>query len=190
MNCERRRSALNSLSLSFLTEREKETTKGSENSIPRGLSVCDRFPRAIKTQRREEEREKRQNFTHPSESTESKGSSRCCREHYSCALRGCALPERREDLTMKFAVKRGAKERVTSLRVTDPKYLLKKFCRIFEKRQTFDEHEKRVCFRRRKRRRMTATRRFPLLSSRSTERPCIFRSRFSKQDHYSRTNTT
>jgi hypothetical protein len=37
---------------------------------------------------------------------------------------------------------------------------------------------------------MTATRRFPLLSSRSTERPCIFRSRFSKQDHYSRTNTT
>ena len=109
MNCERRRSALNSLSLSFLTEREKETTKGSENSIPRGLSVCDRFPRAIKTQRREEEREKRQNFTHPSESTESKGSSRCCREHYSCALSGCALPERRGGFDDEICGEKGSK---------------------------------------------------------------------------------
>ena len=145
MNCERRRSALNSLSLSFLTEREKETTKGSENSIPRGLSLCDRFPRAIKTQRREEEREKRQNFTHPSESTESKGSSRCCREHYSCALSGCALPERRGDLTMKFAVK-GEQKRGSRLRVTDPKHLLKNFCRIFEKTTDFRRTRKTCMF--------------------------------------------
>lgn len=112
MNCERQ-SALNSLSLSFPNGERERNRKGIRKFFSPGDFLCDRFPRAIKTQRREEEREQRQNFAHPSESTKSKGSSRCCREHYSCALSGCALPERRGDLTMKFAVKRGAKERVT-----------------------------------------------------------------------------